>query len=362
MVALCGFLKKLHIIGHVPGQVVIAAYFVVYPRGGYQANYHPCKNTIYFLPVIGTNYILLTNYTFMKRVLILALLLITAGLSNAQRTYFDVFDPNRDEEVETMKKSKEKTMVRMACELVNLSAEDSLQCLDDVYIYDTYGRLAERHNFYKKTHVIYTYDKNNRVNGYTEANMESRKIVLQITISYDKSGKITKMENSAKAVGAKGLTFSEKDQKVIISEAFEFIDEVYFKNGRIIKVINKDSKEELQCWYEYTYDDKDRITKVTGESVESGIVFVSDEMRTYDAKGRLSGKVYTDYAKDAPEEKTKSNHDYLYNDKGLLEKQFLTYPEGNMMIENKFDAQGRKIASEYVEDGTLLMTVYYYYR
>lgn len=299
----------------------------------------------------------------MKLLPVIALWLLSPLFCNAQnRNYFTIFDPNRDGDGEIMKTSPQKTVIAASCDFSTVSnAEDSVKCLENVTTFDDKGRITVLHDLYAQVVRSYKYDDKNRVVEYTEFSPEKNTHLLQLAIKYDKKSNITAITNKAEGVEAKNVAYNEKEGKLILSQGFVFTDEVHFANGRISKVVARNSAEELQTLTEYFYDEKGRITKQTGEDrIEGNTQFTI--LTAYNDKGQKETETEEYWNDENPEEKRVYLATYTYDDKGLLIQKSKKTPDTNYLTQFHHDETGRLQSADYFDSDYFLVTIHYYYR
>lgn len=322
----------------------------------------------------------------MVRLIFIFTLLAIVQQSNAQtRSYLSMFAPNSDTYGEVMKKSPQKTMVEINCDFTNgvgigintpdeeeqeEPENDSMDCLGDVFVYNNAGRLTNHYESRFQTQTVFTYDAKSRVIGYVLKEWQSGTVMDDITIVYEKSGKIASITNAAKGEESITVSYYPAEEKMIVSQS-TYIDELYFKNGRIVTEVNKNNQGQEYYRGNYTYDNKGRIVKKEGTLNENLLDLAFTEEITYDATSLIS----TNYKVFDPENtsaliKTRETK-YIYKNKNL-ERQETTYIEYGFpgdpieplhtSVLFTYDDMGRTTRAEYFDADYFLLSVRYLYK
>jgi hypothetical protein len=299
---------------------------------------------------------------FMKHLLVFIFLCFAIVAVGQQNPYFSIFEPNRDGSGEGVKKSAQKTVVVMSCDMETTSSIDSANCLENVTKFDEKGRVIEQHELYTGLLRKYTYDNKDRVTGYTETQTATNTQLLNLTIEYDKKGRITQLVNKA-TQGAKSVVYYAKDERLLISETMGAIDEVTFKNGRMVKYVNRNSAEILLYLVEYEYDKNGRLIKETGLDIIEGAGSKFAVTTTYNAQGKKVTETAEFWEEATPANKRVQKTGYFYNDAGQLYQKERSTPEGNnYMTVYQYNQENQLITADYFDGPTRLVTLYYYYR
>jgi len=275
--------------------------------------------------------------------------------------YFNVFMPNTEADMAVMKGSAQKTAIIFngGLEWMEMSEEDSLQRIEQVKKYDNNGRLEEHIDLVEGVQRFYKYDDEGRVIKYSEKSVYSSGASrLDFDISYNKKGKITAVKNSATDAEARTASYYEKGEKLIISTLDGFTDEIYFKDGRIVKVIGKASEIEKYL-AEYVYDDKGRVIQQTGHWESMDEVQNYTITTGYNTHGYKQSKIVETWPPNRPAEKQRTETTYFYTKDNILQSEITDRPGGSQVINNyEFDSQRRLAKTDWFEDEMYMVTLY----
>ncbi|HYG15559.1 MAG TPA: hypothetical protein VEC12_07375 [Bacteroidia bacterium] len=294
----------------------------------------------------------------MKNACILLLMLVGLAAKAQTRNYLKMFDPNGNKAGEQLKTSKEKTVVVIGCNLGDLAfetAEDSLRSLEEVTTYDAQGRIVEQHDFLFSVIRRYKYDDKNRVTGYSEQRAdEEGRMLLDLTLKYDKKGKITSIENASAKAGAKTAIYYHKEERLVISEAFSFSDELRFKNGRLVDIKLKNEFDFVEYTAEILYDEEGRLSQQKGEYLDGEYMKGYEYQAVYDAAGKKVLETEVFWPVSSPEEKAKTVTEFSYSEKDELIQVTKNTPDGQYLSMYEYGADGR-ISLVSVFDGEYLL-------
>lgn len=301
----------------------------------------------------------------MKQTCILLLALISFAASAQTRNYLKVFDPNGNKEGEPFKAAKEKTVIILGCNLGELafeSAEDSLRSLEEVTSYDEEGRVTEQYDFLFSIIRKYRYDDKNRVTGYSEQRIDDGFKLLDLTIEYNKKGRITAIENAAKQAGAKTAVYYTKEERLVISEAFSFADELLFKNGRLVDIKLKNQFDFVEYTAEILYDDKGRLSQQKGEYLSNEAMYGYEYQVLYNDAGNKLLETEVSWPVLSRNEKVNTITEYTYAEKGQLIQVSKNTPDGQYLSTYEYDTAGRISLVSVFDADYLLLSLCYRYR
>lgn len=301
----------------------------------------------------------------MKQTCILLLALLSFAASAQTRNYLKVFDPNGNKEGEAFKTSKEKTVVILGCNLGELafeSAEDSLRSLEEVTTYDEKGRVTEQYDFLFSIIRKYKYDDKNRVTGYSEQRIDGGFKLLDLTIEYNKKGKITAIENAAKEAGAKSAVYHPKEERLVISEAFSFADELIFKNGRLVDIKQKNQFDFVEYTAEILYDGEGRLSQQKGEYLASDVMYGYEYQVVYNTAGDKLLETEVSWPVLSRNEKVNTITEYMYAEKGQLIQVSKKTPDSQYLSTYEYDTAGRISLVSVFDADYLLLSLCYRYR
>jgi hypothetical protein len=298
----------------------------------------------------------------MKQLFALVFVCFVMAAQGQQNPYFKIFQPNRNSSGEALKNSPQKAVIVMSCDLETTSRQDSAGCLENVSKYDEKGRITEEHELYLGLLRKYTYDDKNRVTNYTETQINTNTQELNLSITYDKKGRITQLVNKA-TQGAKSVVFYENDQRLLVSETMGAIDELFFNNGRIVKYINKNSSEIVLFAANYEYNKDGQLIKETGIDIIEGAGSRFLITTLYNAKGKIETETAEYWEEATPANKQVKKTTYFYNDNGQLYQKEKNSPgQEELITVYMYDGQNRITSVNYSQGSTRLVTLYYYYR
>jgi hypothetical protein len=137
-----------------------------------------------------------------------------------------------------------------------------------------------------------------------------------------------------------------------------FTDEIYFKEGRIVKVIGK-AYETENYLADYVYDSKGRVQQQTGhwEDMDETQNYILTTM--YNALGDVQNVTQETWPPNHPTEKVKEVTAYFYTKENLLQSKVTERADGSQIVNNyEYDSHERLAKTDWYENDMYMVSLH----